>query len=270
MINLVIEEEIVKPYSNRTKKYTRSRLIETLQKWEKDNGKIPEEKDFTNKGLPYYTTYVNEFGTWNKALEAAGFETRGPNGRIGYNKYTRKQLIETLQKWEKDNCKIPTEKDFRDNPKYPSFMTYINEFSSWNSALIIAGFKPDNEASRSREAELQTISEFKTEGAIDLSGQNRRSICDGICPQGDPFDTKGSSLINVHGQWGWIFRVTIDQLVEVNYLFLRAYKDKDFTKDPVHKWRVPIDFMNNKTTVIIYKDNKYCKHNVENMKKYEI
>ena len=269
MINLVTEEEIVKPHSNRTKKYTRSRLIEILQKWEKDNGKIPEEKDFTNKGLPYYTTYVNEFGTWNKVLEAAGFETRGPNGRIGYNKYTRKQLIEILQKWEKDNGKIPTEKDFRDNPKYPSFMTYINEFSSWNSALIIAGFKPDNEASRSREAELQTISEFKTEGAIDLSGQNRKSVCDGICPKSQTFDTKSASLTKLNNSWGWGFNVSINQLMNVEYLFLRAYADKDFSKKPLYKWRVPIDFMDNRTKIFIYRNNKFG-YNVDNMKKYEI
>lgn len=66
----------------------------------------------------------------------------------------------------------------------------------------------------------------------------------------------------------------MNQLAEAKYLFLRAYKDEDFTKFPEHKWRVPIEFIDNRRTIFIYKDNKHIRnvdnmHNIDNMKKYE-
>lgn len=55
---------------------------------------------------------------------------------------------------------------------------------------------------------------------------------------------------------------------------MRTYKDRDFTKKPEHKWIAPIEFMDNRRTVFVYKDKKYGQkssmYNVENMKKYEI
>ncbi len=102
--------------------------------------------------------------------------------------------------------------------------------------MIAAGFKL-NHVTRSRQAEIQTILEFKTEGVVDLSGISRNNSCDGICPKGEKFDTKSASLTKLHGYWGWGFNITINQLEEANYIFLREYKDKDFTKSPVHKWR---------------------------------
>lgn len=269
--NALIEAEIGIRYQ-RERKYNRKQLIEILQKLEKDNNKIPMGKDFMqhNRNIPSYTTYIIEFESWNKALEAAGFETRGVNGKIGYKKYTKIQLIEILQKWGKSNNKIPTERDFTNNLDLPSFGTYINEFISWTNALMSAGFTPNDVATRSRQGELQTISEFKIEGAVDLSGKNRHNICDGICPKGELFDTKSASLTYVNSSWCWSFCITISQLEKVDYLFLRAYEDKDFTKKPSHIWRVPIEFIEGRTSINIYKDNNKTMYNVENMKNYVI
>ena len=189
--------------------------------------------------------------------------------------HTRKQLIEILQQWIKKNERIPSQSDFDKNPELPNYKTYTNEFDSWPNAIVAAGFKPnDTTVSRGRQGEMQTISEFKTECVVDLSGENRNSTCDGICPKGDMFDTKSASPTKKHGYWGWIFFATISQLKEADYLFLRAYADRDFTKRPLYVWRVPIEFMNGRTTIFIYKDKKYSRKigmlNVENMKEYEI
>lgn len=185
-------------------------------------------------------------------------------------KYKRELLIEKIQQFVKANGRLPTEYDFNKDPKYPHYATYQREFGSWNNALAMAGYKLNDHITRARQGEIQTISEFKTEGMIDLSGQNRNSTCDGICPQGEMFDTKSSSLIKLHGYWGWGFNVTISQLEEADYLFLRAYKDKDFTKKPLHIWRVPIEFIDNRAKIFIYKDNRLDLYNVDNMKKYEV
>lgn len=249
----------------------REQLIKKLQEWVNENGRIPKEFDLLhNPKYPSYVTYAKVFGSWDNALITAGIGIRQAK-----KKYTTKQLIEILQKWGKDNDKIPAIKDFDKNKNLPSFQTYTNEFGSWGNALTEAGFKPNDVKTRSRHGEVQTISEFKTVGAIDLSGENRTNTCDGICPKGEMFDTKSASLTNMHGRWGWKFYVSINQLEEADYLFLRAYKDKDFTKPPVHKWRVPIDFMNGRTNIIICKNKARKKHycilyDVEDMMKYEI
>lgn len=171
-----------------------------------------------------------------------------------------------MQEWIKENGKIPVRDDFNS----PSYVTYEREFGSWTDAIkIITGFESNDNSTRSRKAEIQTLSEFKTEGAVDLSGQNRNNTCDGMCPKGELFDTKSASLTKLHGYWGWAFNITMGQLEEAEYLFLRAYKDKDFTKEPEHKWRVPVKFMDNRRSIFIHKDNRGM-YNVDNMKKYEM
>lgn len=155
---LVIREK----YSKRP---TRDKLIEILQQWVKENGRIPVEQEFRNNPkYPSYGTYYNEFGSWNNALAHAELVIRQKN-KI----YSREQLIEIMQKWVKNKDRIPTRNEFVNNPDYPSFQTYVIEFGSWADALITAGFEPNDTTTMSRKAEIQTLQEFKTEGAIDLS-----------------------------------------------------------------------------------------------------
>lgn len=261
MIELVNTEETI----NTRQKYNREKLVECIQQWTKAHDGIPPTaEDFRNNPkYPSTTTYRNMFGNWNNALIAAGLRTNN-------SPYSRDELITILRQWAKEYERIPTSRDFMHNPKYPGYVTFVNLFGSWTNTLISAGFEPKDKPTKGRQGEIQTISEFKTNGAIDLSGENRNSICDGICPKGEKFDTKSSSLFKIKGFWGWHFGVSINQLKEADYLFLRAYKDEDFTKTPVHKWRIPIEFAEGKTWVTIYKDGYRGVHNVENMKEYEI
>ncbi len=263
MIELVNDDEI-----RYHRKCSREQLIGKLYEWIKKYGRIPQARDFVNNpNYPSFAIYQKEFGSWNNALIETGIGIRKKD-----KKYSIEQLINILQEWLKENGRIPQLRDFVNNPNYPSFAIYQKEFGSWNNALIEAGIEinEDLPTVRGRYGEIQTISEFKTKGAIDLSGQNRNSTCDGICPKGELFDTKSASLTQMQGHWGWKFSVTISQLEEAEYLFLRAYKDKDFTKRTIHKWRIPIDFMSNRLHIFIYKDKKSSKYNVDNMKKYEV
>lgn len=195
MIELITEDNIAK----RTKKYSRQQMIEKLQELEKEKGKIPEEKDLVNNPkYPSFGTYINEFVTWNNALIEAGFE---PNKR-GYDAYhTKETCIKDIQQWtNKHNGIPPISTDFNDNPKYPSRSTIQKLFGTWNNAIIAAGFKPNKleTTAKGRKGEIQTLSEFRTEGVIDLSGKNNKSSCDGICPKGGKFDTKSSSPRKKH------------------------------------------------------------------------
>lgn len=263
-LKLVDIEEVEK----RKKKYTRQELIEKIQQWTREhNGIPPKQEDFTNNPrYPGFVTIKREFETWNNGLEAAGFEVNVMTD------CSREKLIEKMKQFERENRRSPTERDFKNNPRYPSCMTYVNEFGSWIKALTAAGFKPNDKSTRGRLGEVQTLSEFKTGGAVDLSGDNRRSICDGICPKGELYDVKSSSLVQSYrgGAWGWYFGITEEQLQQADYLFLRAYEDKDFAKPPKYKWRVPIELAECRKGIFIYKDENRGIYNVKNMKEYEI
>ncbi len=153
------------------KEEKRKHLLEFLKYFSEKEERSPEIRDFINNSkFPSFVTYQREFGTWNNALIEAGLETND-------KKYSRKQLIEKMQQFSNENNRPPKMDDFVNNPKYPGYDTYLREFGGWNNAKIMAGFETNDNTARSRQAEIQTIQEFKTEGAIDLSGQNRNSTC---------------------------------------------------------------------------------------------
>ncbi len=105
-------------------------LLKYLIKFKEIYGRTPINDDFANNpDYPSYRTYMNTFGSWNKALELAD---------LSVNKYTNlsdEQLLNYLSIFYKENRKSPTERDFLNNPKYPNYSNYILKFGSWNKAL---------------------------------------------------------------------------------------------------------------------------------------
>jgi hypothetical protein len=75
-------------------------------------------------------TYHNRFGSWNKALEAAGVETSIPQNAV----ISDKTLIDELQRRANDLERRPSETDMRE---YGTFApkTYRERFGSWTDAL---------------------------------------------------------------------------------------------------------------------------------------
>jgi len=64
-----------------TPKYSREKLLEYLKEFNKKNGRIPVKREFMAK----YRAFLRVFGTWNKAIEAAGLS---PNPVLFAKKYT--------------------------------------------------------------------------------------------------------------------------------------------------------------------------------------
>jgi hypothetical protein len=61
------------------------KLINQLKEIEKITGKIPRTIDLQNmKGFSSYRTFLKFFGTWEKALEEAGYHCKNRN--FGWNK----------------------------------------------------------------------------------------------------------------------------------------------------------------------------------------
>lgn len=58
-----------------SKKYTDEFLISELQRFHRENGRVPTSRDMTPKsGYPTFGTYQYYFGAWNNALEAADLD----------------------------------------------------------------------------------------------------------------------------------------------------------------------------------------------------
>ena len=56
----------------------------------------------------------------------------------------REYLINEIKRFYNENGRIPGNRDMCVYNGYPSYITFINEFGSWNNAVEAAGFKPYN------------------------------------------------------------------------------------------------------------------------------
>ena len=116
---------------------TDEQLIGLLQSFAKELGHTPRMIELTaKKGVASSSTYVNRFGSWNKALEIAKLK---PNHGGYQPKYTDEQLIGILQSLAKELGHVPRIRELRAEKGAPSAYTYINRFGSWSKALEIAG-----------------------------------------------------------------------------------------------------------------------------------
>lgn len=84
------------------------------------------------------STYQLEFGSWNTALETAGFE---PNPTVADKQIPREDLLEDVERIAEDLGEQPTYLDVKRRGKYGE-RTYIRRFGSWSAALEEAGFDP--------------------------------------------------------------------------------------------------------------------------------
>ena len=104
------------------------------------------------KGRYWRSTYKNEFGSWNDALDAAGFEPE----TIGAN-ITDEELIQELKRVTDKLGEPPTFREMQSEGDYAPH-TYDRHFGSWNQALRAAGFEPENSGSKiSKDALLDEI-----------------------------------------------------------------------------------------------------------------
>lgn len=56
----------------------------------------------------------------------------------------KRYLIEFIRHWKRKNGRVPREKDFNNNRRYPSYITFIRIFETWNNAIREAGLQLHN------------------------------------------------------------------------------------------------------------------------------
>lgn len=114
--------------------YTNDQLIQILQEFYNNTGRSPIREDINNlKNCPSYGVFVERFGSWTKALEAASIPIN-----VRYD-ITQEYLINELHRFVSLYNRSPTMNDFRCNSDFPSYATYQRYFNTWSEALEIAG-----------------------------------------------------------------------------------------------------------------------------------
>lgn len=114
--------------------YSDKTLLEEIQRLEK-NGAPPTQYRMTQSGKFPLNRYINRWGTWNKAIKAAGYK---PNSEQNLKK---DRLIKALKQLANDLGHLPRVHEVDEYGEHP-VRTYERKFGSWWAAQIEAGFRP--------------------------------------------------------------------------------------------------------------------------------
>ena len=107
--------------------WNKENIIESIQKYYKENKRIPRMRDFTNSKYPSFTTVRNYFNSWNKGIEAAGFE---PNISM-YGTQTKANdgiIYRSISEAEFVNKFLYDKYEYEIEPRYPS---PYNRYYDW-------------------------------------------------------------------------------------------------------------------------------------------
>lgn len=243
-------------------KYTRQQMLESIVRFYKENGRVPRYEEFTKKnGYPNHGTIVKYFGSWNKAIEEAGFAV---NRLVNL---TEEELLIYLKRFEDEYDRPPVASELnnlKNNPRYPNLTQYIRRFGSLEKAKKLIDMDIDSlvkkgiigtNIQKARLAEIFVMSHFTEDGAIDLAGKNRLNSADGVCPKKQIYDVKSSSFIDNYWQF------FLDKKGKVDFYYLLAF-NRDYS-ELKYVWRIPVNFTDNTHLYIRPGD-------VINMRKYEI
>jgi len=107
-------------------------LLKNLQEFADEIGKRPTTREMNEEGPHSRDTYVKHFGSWNEALEAAGFDTSV--------RYSSMALLNDLTDLEDQLGHRPTTTEMNELSRYNSGV-YRDRFGSWDEACSEAGVK---------------------------------------------------------------------------------------------------------------------------------
>lgn len=165
----------------------------------------------------------------------------------------KKYLTEFIRHWKRKNGRVPREKDFNNNSGYPSYITFVRIFKTWNNAIREAGLQLHN-----RGGGLLCTDEELLEHLIKWYEDRDEP------PSREDFlhNSKYPSFTPYNRFGGWqnslkILGLDTDSLVR-----------RGIIKTNQQKARLGEIFVNNFVIVIGLRTTYEC--NIENMKEYEI
>ncbi len=138
-------------------RYNREQLVEQLKRKAVKLGRTPKASDVDQDSeMASSTTFIDAFGSFNKALEVAGLKANRATR-------TREKLIEQLQKKAKALRRTPTQREVKQDSEMASPNSFERTFGSFNKALEAAGLRV-NSTRRSYTRE-QLIQQLKRKAA---------------------------------------------------------------------------------------------------------
>jgi hypothetical protein len=123
--------------------FSDKRLLELLREFSLRHGKTPAARNAGKNGIPSTTTYLVRFGSWNKAILAAGLQPLRDGAYTGPNKYTEGELLAALRAFAQRLGYIPTANDMiiSGGGGLPSLTTFKKRFGSLSRALCKSGMR---------------------------------------------------------------------------------------------------------------------------------
>lgn len=135
--------------SNIQKRYSEEELLQKLRDIGNEiEGDLPSTKDLERLGGVTVATYRNRFGSWNEALEKAGFELPPK-----YAEINAQRLREELNEVADYLGRTPTRSEMDEYSETPTNW-YYREFDSWIMAIREAGLEPVSQPNQYSDKEL--------------------------------------------------------------------------------------------------------------------
>lgn len=117
----------------------REAVVGAIQELADDLGKRPSMREMETQG-PYSQNYIEKrFGSWNEAVEAAGFNAHTVNKPV-----SKETLIEEMQALAAELGRTPTQEDITEKTDR-AFATWVRKFGSWNEGVRAAGLEVNHE-----------------------------------------------------------------------------------------------------------------------------
>ena len=133
-------------------------LIIELESLKTELGQTPTTTDMNEHGQYSAQPYRDRFGSWDAALEAAGFE---PAPQEPANKLSEQELLEEVNSLATELGRPPTTTDMQTHGTY-SPGTYLNRFESWDAVLAAAGLERRSQDTANCISEQELIAELKS------------------------------------------------------------------------------------------------------------
>ncbi|MFQ6009652.1 MAG: homing endonuclease associated repeat-containing protein [Candidatus Aenigmatarchaeota archaeon] len=122
--------------------YTDKELLSLLKNKAEELGRTPTVREVnTDKSMPGASTYSDRFGSWNKAVKAAGLE---PYNQKFEKQYSNEELLNVLKKKAKELGRTPHVSDIDADKSIASIAIYYQRFGSFKNALKEAGLERKN------------------------------------------------------------------------------------------------------------------------------
>jgi hypothetical protein len=138
--------------------HSRVYMIEALQALAERLGHTPLQREVdADEDSPCRVTYVNRFGSWHAALEAAGLPPNRPP-----MPYDREMLLETLRQLADRLGRAPVTRELVEHG-LPCQATYSARFGSWEAALAEIGLQPRGSRLYGRDELLSILRELAEE-----------------------------------------------------------------------------------------------------------